>query len=188
MPPTPKAVRVRTASGWQDIAIVGPPGPTGPTGPQGAAAPIPPTEMNKVSRKIGGAGALDSASFTTAVELYSGGELRQAIVPTVNVWWEVDFWTLIRVVDANWMYMHFFIDLLAGATTTDALGRGEGPRHRYVVHNALSYMSIRTNALYKLNAGSSYTARGVVGPGNGTWVIHFDGLYNQSQSKVVGYW
>jgi hypothetical protein len=30
MPSTPKAVRVRTADGWQDIAIVGPPGQPGP--------------------------------------------------------------------------------------------------------------------------------------------------------------
>ena len=31
----PKAVRVRTSSGWQDIALVGPPGPAGPMGPIG---------------------------------------------------------------------------------------------------------------------------------------------------------
>ena len=39
MPPLPKAVRIRTASGWQDIAIVGPPGPQGAQGPQGDVGP-----------------------------------------------------------------------------------------------------------------------------------------------------
>jgi len=31
----PKAVRVKTTDGWQDIALVGPPGPAGPAGPSG---------------------------------------------------------------------------------------------------------------------------------------------------------
>jgi len=31
----PYAVRVRTATGWQDIALSGPPGPVGPQGPNG---------------------------------------------------------------------------------------------------------------------------------------------------------
>jgi hypothetical protein len=33
------AVRVRTAEGWQDIAIEGPQGPLGPVGPMGVAGP-----------------------------------------------------------------------------------------------------------------------------------------------------
>lgn len=45
MPLSPKAVRVRTSAGWQDIALqgvqgeVGPTGPTGSTGPTGPAGP-----------------------------------------------------------------------------------------------------------------------------------------------------
>jgi len=39
MPLVPKAIRVKTSSGWQDIAIVGPQGPTGPVGAQGVAGP-----------------------------------------------------------------------------------------------------------------------------------------------------
>jgi hypothetical protein len=35
MPPTPKAVRIRTDTGWQDIALIGPQGPVGPQGPTG---------------------------------------------------------------------------------------------------------------------------------------------------------
>src|SRR3954468_24686549 len=45
------AIRVRTSTGWQDVAIIGPtgptgpvstvPGPTGPTGPAGAASTVP---------------------------------------------------------------------------------------------------------------------------------------------------
>jgi hypothetical protein len=36
-------VRVRTAAGWQDLAIVGTQGPVGPTGPQGATGPMGPS-------------------------------------------------------------------------------------------------------------------------------------------------
>lgn len=43
------AVRIRTASGWQDIALQGEPGPDGPTGPPAAvvqaAEPIPRNEV-----------------------------------------------------------------------------------------------------------------------------------------------
>jgi hypothetical protein len=42
MPPLPKAVRIRTATGWQDIAIVGPPGPQGQQGPKGDVGPAAP--------------------------------------------------------------------------------------------------------------------------------------------------
>ena len=37
----PAPVRVKTASGWQDLAIVGATGPQGPIGSQGPAGPIP---------------------------------------------------------------------------------------------------------------------------------------------------
>jgi len=45
----PKAIRVKTSTGWVDLAIQGPTGPTGaqgptgPTGPQGATGPAGPT-------------------------------------------------------------------------------------------------------------------------------------------------
>src|SRR3954447_467438 len=35
----PYAIRIRTADGWQDIALVGPQGPNGDPGPTGAAGP-----------------------------------------------------------------------------------------------------------------------------------------------------
>lgn len=34
----PKAVRIRTGEGWQDIALVGPQGPAGPPGQAGTGA------------------------------------------------------------------------------------------------------------------------------------------------------
>lgn len=43
MPTLPKAIRIRTATGWQDVAIVGPPGPQGAAGPMGPTGQPGPT-------------------------------------------------------------------------------------------------------------------------------------------------
>lgn len=42
MPTVPKAIRIRTPDGWQDISVIGPPGPPGSDGAQGPQGPAGP--------------------------------------------------------------------------------------------------------------------------------------------------
>src|SRR4051794_20876990 len=49
--PGPYAVRVKTADGWQDLAMLGPAGPTGATGPTGAGVPVGGTTGQVLAKK-----------------------------------------------------------------------------------------------------------------------------------------
>lgn len=53
----PKAVRVRTSDGWQDVALSGPAGPTGATGPAGATGAQGPAGATGPQGPAGPAGA-----------------------------------------------------------------------------------------------------------------------------------
>lgn len=79
----PYAVRVRTATGWQDIALTGPPGATGATGPQGTpGAPGPaPLDMQHYtfSQTISGEVALNLTREGTTYSQSSGDTAQYSV-------------------------------------------------------------------------------------------------------------
>jgi hypothetical protein len=194
MPPV-KAVRVKTATGWQDIALVG---PVGPQGPQGAVGPVgPPTPMVPMAddkfpsvKQPGSAGT--SAAFTSSWELYgvSLGDMRQAITPATKVWWEVEAWCIVQVLEAVWHRINFQIWNDLGGPA-DALGQVNGPTTIHVSHSALVWQTCRCKALYKVNAGAAMNVRPVLVCSSGTWTTYHNDTstrYCGSSQKVVGYW
>lgn len=190
------AAKLKTASGWQDISLVGAQGPPGiqgikgPTGPQGPNVPITPMpdDLNKVSLKGNGTGG-GTGGFAGSYEVWSaaGGDLRQIITTSKKIWWEVEAWTIVRIIDAAWGRIDFqlWADLGYG---TDADGKGNGPVTITATHNALPWQTVYTRCVYKLNAGISFGVRPVLTTQGYTWEMFVSGTFTGSASKVVGYW
>ena len=125
----------------------------------------------KISIKRPGTAA-DGGAFTAEIELFgaAAGDLRHTITPSLNLWWEVESGTLVRVAEGAWCRIDSYLTLDFGAQTSDALGQTKGPYWSLTTIN-VGYSSIRARALYKLEAGKTYIARPILLPTLGTWEL-----------------
>ena len=156
MPPTPQAVRVRTASGWQDVALVGPQGPAG--GPLNAQQIFGTSEAySSVFTGPGGYMQLWADAASTV-------PLRLTYTPPVDCWW--DCWVNIGLVaktSAEYTYMY------GGLLITPADQDGVANQvHLITQHSTVQQYEGRfARRLFKLAAGTTYRVDGVVGGGSG---------------------
>lgn len=161
----------------------------GPAGPPGAVGIDP--ELFKVDRRRGN-GAGGGPNFTSAapyeVQGATQGDLRFSITPSRNCWWEVKYRNILQCLDAAWYRCDARILLDLGATPTDATGTGFGVNRIFTQHNALVWLGWEMSALFKLEAGKSYTARCVFFPQSGTWQMYNESTYCFQEAKVVGFW
>jgi hypothetical protein len=193
------AIRVKTATGWQDIAHRGPAGPIGLVGIQGAQGPtatmIPMADDQKVQLNIPQPSPNEfGENFSGAYEIYNvaGGDLRCYITPVQNVWWYFECQTIIWNRDAAWNRMDFnFWNDIGGAA--DELGQS-GTRIAtsmtiVTCSNDFQWRTVTCHGLYKCKAGSSYAVRPVLSPMAGSnWTFWRGKTYTWSYSRVAGYW
>ena len=161
----------------------------GPAGPVGGASIDP--ELFKVDRKLG-TGPGGSGTFTSAnpyeISGAVAGDLRFSITPARNCWWEVTYRNILQCLDAAWYRLDGKIMLDLGVQKTDAAGWANGQNHIFDQHNAQVWQAFELSALFKLEAGKSYTARCVLFPQQGTWQVYNENTYCLQDAKVVGFW
>jgi microcystin-dependent protein len=129
-------------------------------------------------------------TFTAATELNGGtiGDLRQAITPERNCWWELEAVTILQVLDANWYRADCEWRLATGTQTSDARGETKGATEIAARHSAQVWVALHIRALFKLEAGKVYGAHAIITPIAGTWQFWRGKDYTRTRSKVVGYW
>lgn len=194
------AVKIKTATGWKDVAYRGPQGMPGARGLIGDAGPPGPTNMvplpddMKVSYKAPGTGGQDGY-VTQAYELWgaSAGDLRQYITPTYSgsgvggVWWEVECYTIVQCVDGTWNRMDFqwWNDL--GGANSGVPVTARQPQYIQSMAN-IGWQTISCRATFRCQSGISYALRPVLMPSSGSWLIYHAAEYTWSMGKVTGYW
>lgn len=152
----PPAVRVRTSSGWQDIALQGPPGAPGILAADrvlgvynGYLGPFSPTSENAIWRDA--AGTLP---------------LRLTITPAVDCWWDTSMnMGLVQKLDA--VYHYGQIALKLAPVDVD----GESYAYHYITQHASvqQFESYAPRKMWKLAAGVTYTVSGVFVVSGGSW-------------------
>ena len=153
------AVRVRTASGWQDIALQGPPGPGGLLNAQrvngqseGYSSQFSPTSPNQLWADAGGT-----------------VPLRLTYTSPVDAWWDVGLnLGLLQKVDAAYHYAFPRLSL----SPPDADGVYDS--YQYVTQHASvqTFEGYGIRRMYKLAAGVAYTVNGLITVSGGTWQYH----------------
>jgi hypothetical protein len=156
MVPIPKAVRVRTSSGWQDIALVGPAGPAGGV-----------LDARRISGQYNGYQGPNN--ITTAIQMYTdlsaAVPLRLSYTPPIDCWWDVGFDVgIVQKNDANYHYCYGGIQLTPG----DVDGVSDCSGHLVTQHASVNqYEARQVRRLFKLAAGVPYVASAVLGPASG---------------------
>jgi hypothetical protein len=172
MVPIPKAVRVRTSSGWQDIALVGPAGPAG--GPLDVKV-MPSSGSEVYSSSFTGTGEIQLMSNPTT-------PLRLTYTPPVDAWWDAYLQLgLIQKIDANYNYLYGGLKL----TPADVDG----------ITNALELITQHASVqqfegrgvgrIFKLAAGVTYQLDGILtGGSGGTW-NYFQGKHQLALQAIA---
>src|SRR5580765_2004514 len=155
----PKAIRIRTSSGWQDVAL------TGPAGPAGG-----PIDAKSIRGQYAGAQG-PFAGPAGVQQLYCDAPgtipLRLTFTPPVDAWLDANF--LMGLVQKNDAAYHY---LCGGMRLTPADVDGVNQTWHYVTqHASVNQFDHRAaRRMHKLAAGTTYTLDGVVGNSNGgTW-------------------
>ena len=160
----------------------------GATGAAGTSVPPPDSTKTqfKASPAIG-----PSASLTGQQEIYASaaGDMRFTITPTVNVWWRVEYRSIITLAaDYGWCRQDLMVALGGSGEATDAQGNGTN-RDIVAGHQVMTWMQGDVSVVFKCTAGKTYTTVP-------TWVPSHSGSYSwyrspehlNGQCAVVGYW
>lgn len=148
------AIRVRTASGWQDIALTGPPGPGG---------------MLATYRQEGESNAY--RTFGTGANLTVDAAQSKALgwmsyVPPVDVWAEVTFFAgLVQKTDAAYHQNQLQAQCSPAPTIGTSGALVFGTQHSTVQ----TFMAYTLTKLYGLAAGIAYSMYANWSFNGGTW-------------------
>ncbi len=118
-----------------------------------------------------GASATYSAQFngttTTYIKKDASNNLQLVFTPQVDAWWEVSVHVgILQKVDAAYHYVYCVLELAPAPAV------GNSVRYSIMTEHASvnNYMSFNKTTLFKLNAGTTYTAKAFFGGGSGgTW-------------------
>ncbi len=160
MVPIPKAIRVRTSSGWQDIALVGPAGPAGG-----------PLDMKRIAGQYENYNG--PITSTSLVNLYcdSAGTipLRLTFTPPVDAWLDATLnMGIVEKSDANYNYGYAVMRL----TPPDVDGVQDAD-HYVMQHASVNIYDHRhVQRVFKLAAGTSYILDGLFTCSAGSWRYH----------------
>jgi hypothetical protein len=160
MVPIPKAIRVRTSSGWQDVALVGPAGPAGG-----------PIDMKRIAGQYENYNG--PITSTTLVNLYcdSAGTipLRLTFTPPVDAWLDATLnMGIVEKSDANYNYGYAVMRL----TPPDVDGVQDAD-HYVMQHASVNIYDHRhVQRVFKLAAGTSYILDGLFTCSAGSWRYH----------------
>ena len=171
---SPQAIRVRTASGWQDIALTGPQGPQGPVGPTGPVGPAGPIgtmlAFRSTGAQPGSGGVMGGADFID----WSGGA-RQIVytTPAILTRGRITFAARWDCQSAAWVYMEGGAHIspapvadYSGAVSTSQMYL----RRIETAHNACPYITPSGSFWVDFAASTTYTIMHAGNGGNGSWL------------------
>jgi microcystin-dependent protein len=160
---------------WMTMALIqAGVGPQGPPGPGGG--------FSNVQRKWG---AFENyVAISTAVSPISdgaSGTMRLSLTPTVPSWWEVDgHFSIVQKLDANYNYAYGQVNL----TPADQDGVSSGNSILSQHSTVQTYEPRHVTRIFRLAAGTTYTADLGFSPAGGSWQYHAGKQYLSLEGKA----
>lgn len=156
----PRAVRVRTASGWQDVALVGPQGPAGG-----------PIDVKRIAGQYENYNGPITPTSATNIYCDAAGTIpvRLTFTPPVDAWLDAELnMGIVEKGDANYNYLWGMLKL----TPPDVDGI-DTAQHYLMQHASVNIYDHRyVHRMFKLAAGTSYILDALVQCSAGSWRYH----------------